>query len=55
MSDSTSIDIELAKTDSTRVSPSKVIQNLLKHGWTLNDNGQVTFLPIGKFVMNSLV
>ncbi|MBN2908792.1 hypothetical protein JQC72_04550 [Polycladomyces sp. WAk] len=47
MSVSASIDIHLVSRNGERMSTVKVVQTLLDDGWTLDDHGQVSYLPVG--------
>lgn len=42
-----SIDIKLAKMQNCKITSVEIIKRLLKFGWTLNDNGKVSYLPLG--------
>ncbi len=46
MSVSASIDIMLVNKNKIAVSPVMVIKQLINYGWTLNDNGYTTYLPL---------
>jgi hypothetical protein len=47
MSLSASIDLQLAVSNRPRLSGVEIIQSFLAFGWTLNDDGGVSYLPIG--------
>lgn len=47
MSISSSIDIYLVNNNKTIISPIILIEKFLNFGWTLNDCGKATYLPIG--------
>jgi hypothetical protein len=47
MSNTAALEIKLVKYNSTEILPSDVIQKLLTCGWTLNDGGKVSYLPLG--------
>jgi hypothetical protein len=47
MSKSAALEIKLVKYNSKEIMPSDVIQKLLTYGWTLNDGGKVSYLPLG--------
>ena len=47
MSVQASIDIEFANLSQNPKSPTDIIKMLLDGGWTLNDNGGISYLPVG--------
>lgn len=47
MSVSASIDVKFVTSDTKGVSVVAVVKGLINYGWTLNDNGQVSYLPVG--------
>lgn len=47
MATSASIDIKLSKPNGSMITPSELIRKLLEFGWTLNDNGKMSYLPVG--------
>ena len=47
MSISASIDLKFLGYGSKQISIKKIIQLLLNFGWTLKDNGKVSYLPLG--------
>lgn len=47
MSTEASINIRLFDKKSKGISSIKVIQKLMNYGWTLNDNGKISYLPLG--------
>jgi len=47
MSVQASIDIKLSKYNQNNQSPIELIKVLLSSGWTLNDHGGISYLPVG--------
>jgi len=47
MSIAASIDVKLVKYSSRCVVQKEIVQILLDYGWSLNDNGKMTYLPVG--------
>jgi hypothetical protein len=47
MSVDASIDIKFSKSLHENISPIKIIRMLLDYGWTFNDYGKVSYLPVG--------
>lgn len=47
MSISASIDVKLKEREGNIVSPMLIIKKLLHYGWTFNDSGRVSYLPLG--------
>jgi len=47
MSVSASIDLQLAVSNRSRLSRVEIVQSFLAFGWTLNDGGGVSYLPVG--------
>lgn len=47
LSVSSSIDVQLSYHKEIKISKVRLINELVNFGWTFNDNGQVSYLPIG--------
>lgn len=47
MSVSASINIKLVMLDGKMISSADIINRLLRCNWTINDNGNISFLPLG--------
>lgn len=47
MSLSASINIQIVSSQNKVISSIEIIKNLMANGWTLNDNGKTSYLPIG--------
>jgi hypothetical protein len=47
MSVSASINIIVAKNEQQSIFAARIIEQLLSYGWSLNDYGQMTYLPVG--------
>ncbi len=47
MSVSASIDVKFVTSEDKGSSIVDIVKGLIKNGWTLNDNGKVSYLPVG--------